>query len=56
MRELRQSTAFTHKAGPFVDDTGAAVTTLDIDRADVKLAKNGGALTQKNDTTANAAH
>ena len=56
MRELRQGTAFTHRAGPFIDTAGAVVASLDIDRADVLLSKNGGTLTQKNDTTANAAY
>lgn len=40
---LKQSTAATVKAGPFVDSSGVAATGLTIQKADVRLSKNGGA-------------
>jgi len=57
MLELRANTAVDVLIGPFVDDTDGktAETALTISQADVKLSKNGQALTQKNDDTA-AAH
>lgn len=39
---LKQSTAATVKVGPFIDTDGAAVTNLTIQKADVRLSKNGG--------------
>lgn len=51
MRYLRQSTAATVKVGPFLDDADGktAETTLTITQADIRLSKNGGDMTQKND-------
>lgn len=45
MRELRQSTAVTVKVGPFVDEAAPQTfeNALTIQKADVKLSKNGGA-------------
>lgn len=53
MNYLKQSTATNLKIGPFVDDADGktAETGLTIARADVLLSKNGGSLTQKNETT-----
>ena len=42
MVELRQSTSVTVRIGPFVDTDGAVVTGLTIQKADVRLSKNGG--------------
>ena len=51
---LKQSTAVTIKAGPFLDDTDGktAETGLSIAQADVRLSKNGADIIQKNSTTA----
>jgi hypothetical protein len=48
---LKQSTSVTIKVGPFVDSTDGNTdeTALTISQADVRLAKNGGDLAQKND-------
>lgn len=48
---LKQSTAATIKLGPFVDTDGAAVTSLTISQADIRLSKNGGDFTQTNNAT-----
>lgn len=50
---LKQSTAITMKAGPFLDsvDGVTAETALTISQADVRLTKNGGDAAQKNDAT-----
>ncbi len=50
---LEQSAAVTVKVGPFVDDGDGNTdeTALTIARADVRLAKNGGNLVQKTETT-----
>lgn len=48
---LRQSTAATLKIGPFVDDTGAALTSLTLSQGDIRLSKNGGNYAQKNEST-----
>ena len=50
---LRANTAVTLKLGPFVDDTdgNTAETALTISQADVRLAKAGGNMAQKNDAT-----
>lgn len=47
---LKQSTAVDIALGPFVDSTDGftAETGLTISQADVRLKKNGGAWTQKN--------
>jgi hypothetical protein len=44
MTDLKQSTAVTVKLGPFVDatDGSTAETALTIQKADVRLSKNGG--------------
>lgn len=51
---LKQSTAATVKIGPFIDDTDGktAETGLTLSQADVRLAKNGGNIAQKNESTA----
>lgn len=48
MRLLRQSTAFTFRAGPFVDATDGvtAETALSIAQADIQISKAGGAFAQ----------
>jgi hypothetical protein len=45
---LKQSTAFTFRIGPFVDDTDGktAETGLTIGQADIQISKNGGAFAQ----------
>ncbi len=50
---LKQSTAVTVKAGPFVDSTDGvtAETALTISQADIRLSKNGGAFAQSNNAT-----
>lgn len=50
---LKESTAFTAKIGPFVDDAdgNSEETGLTIAQADVRLSKNGGNMAQKNDAT-----
>lgn len=51
MQAFRQSTAFTKRYGPFLDDTdGSPETALSIVRADVQISKAGGAFGQKTDT------
>lgn len=47
-RLLKQSTAFTFRAGPFVDSTDGvtAETALTIAQADVQISKAGGAFAQ----------
>jgi hypothetical protein len=54
---VKQSTAITLKAGPFLDSTDGvtAETALTIAQADVRLTKNGGDAAQKNET-ASATH
>jgi len=42
MQYLKQSTAVTVPYGPFIDTDGASVTTLTIQKADVRIKKNGG--------------
>lgn len=48
MRLLRQSTAFTFRAGPFLDATDGvtAETGLSIAQADIQISKAGGAFAQ----------
>lgn len=50
---LRQSTAATLKAGPFVDSTNGKdlESGLTLAQADCRLAKNGGDMAQKNDSS-----
>lgn len=57
MIPLRQSTAFTWKAGPFLDDTDGktAETGLSIAQADIRISKNGGDYAQSNNS-AGATH
>lgn len=45
---LKQSTAFTFRAGPFVDSTDGvtAETALSIAQADIQISKAGGAFSQ----------
>lgn len=54
---LKQSTAYTWKAGPFVDDTDGktAKTSLSIAQADIKISKNGGSYAQSHNS-AGATH
>jgi hypothetical protein len=54
---LKQSTAFTWKAGPFLDSTDGttAETGLTISQADIRLSKNGGDYAQTNNV-AGATH
>jgi hypothetical protein len=54
MLQLRANTAVDVLIGPFVDDTDGktAETGLTLSQGDIKLSKNGQALTQKNDDTA----
>lgn len=59
---LKQSTAVTKKMGPFVDDTDGKTpeTGLTIQKADVRLSKNGGDMAAANadqgESDAGAAH
>lgn len=47
-RDLKQSTAFTFRIGPFVDATDGVTpeTGLTIAQADIQISKNGGAFAQ----------
>src|SRR5574343_851983 len=51
---LKQSTAYTAKIGPSIDDTDGktAETGLTLSQADIRLSKNGGDIAQKNESTA----
>jgi len=53
---LKQSTAYTFRLGPFVDDTDGktAETGLTISQADVRLSKNGGNFAQKNESSSSS--
>ena len=53
---LKQSTAYTFRFGPFVDDTDGktAETGLTISQADVRLSKNGGNFAQKNESSSSS--
>jgi hypothetical protein len=57
MIPLRQSTAYTWKAGPFLDDTDGktAEPALSIAQADIRLSKNGGDSAQSHNS-AGATH
>ena len=50
---LKQSTAYTFRHGPFLDETDGktAETGLTITQADVRLSKAGGDFAQKNEST-----
>jgi len=50
---IKQSTAYTFRLGPFVDDTDGktAETGLTISQADVRLSKAGGNFAQKNESS-----
>jgi hypothetical protein len=54
---LKQSTAYTFRMGPFVDDTDGktAETGLTIEDSHIRVSKAGGNFIDKNETT-NAAH
>lgn len=54
MKPLKQSTAFTFRLGPFLDETDGKTqeNALTIAVADVLLSKAGGALAAKNEATA----
>jgi hypothetical protein len=51
---LEQSTAYTLKIGPFLDDADGNTVegALAITQADVRLSKNGGNIAQKNEAAA----
>ena len=53
---LKQSTAYTFRFGPFLDDTDGktAETGLTISQADIRLSKNGGNFAQKNENSASS--
>lgn len=53
---LKQSTAYTFRHGPFLDDTDGktAETGLTISQADVRLSKAGGNFAQKNESSASS--
>jgi hypothetical protein len=53
---LKQSTAYTFRMGPFLDDTDGktAETGLTISQADVRLSKNGGNFAQKNESSSSS--
>jgi len=53
---LKQSTAYTFRFGPFLDDTDGktAETGLTISQADVRLSKGGGNFAQKNESSASS--
>tara|TARA_R100001163_G_C5068498_1_gene208963 strand:- start:10163 stop:12442 length:2280 start_codon:yes stop_codon:yes gene_type:complete len=50
---LKQSTAYTFRFGPFLDDTDGktAETGLTISQADIRLSKGGGNFAQKNESS-----
>lgn len=53
MQYLRQSTAFTQRLGPFLDedDGKTAEVSLTINQADVQISKSGAAFAQKNESS-----
>ena len=57
-RLLKQSTAFTFRVGPFLDDTDGktAETGLTIAQADMQISKNGGAFAQTSDAAPTTTH
>lgn len=58
MRLLRQSTAFTFRAGPFVDSTDGftAETALSIAQADIQISKDGAAFAQTSAASPTTTH
>ena len=50
---LKQSTAYTFRFGPFLDETDGktAETGLTISQADIRLSKAGGNFAQKNESS-----
>lgn len=58
MRYLKQSTAFTFRIGPFLDedDGKTAETGLTIAQADIQISKNGGAFAQTSDASPTTTH
>ena len=57
-RLLKQSTAFTFRIGPFLDeDNGKTTETgLTIAQADIQISKNGGAFAQTSDASPTTTH
>ena len=53
---LKQSTAYTFRLGPFLDETDGktAETGLTISQADVRLSKAGGNFAQKNESSSSS--
>ena len=53
---IKQSTAYTFRFGPFLDDTDGktAETGLTISQADVRLSKGGGNFAQKNESSSSS--
>ena len=53
---LKQSTAYTFRHGPFLDETDGktAETGLTISQADVRLSKAGGNFAQKNESSSSS--
>ena len=53
---LKQSTAYTFRMGPFLDETDGktAEALLTISQADVRLSKNGGNFAQKNESSSSS--
>lgn len=53
---IRQSTAYTFRLGPFLDETDGktAETGLTISQADVRLSKDGGNFAQKNESSSSS--
>jgi hypothetical protein len=53
---LKQSTAYTFRFGPFLDDTDGktAETGLTISQADIRLSKGGGNFAQKNESSSSS--
>jgi hypothetical protein len=48
---IKQSTAYTFRIGPFLDDTDgktAETTSFNIGQADIRISKNGGDFAQRN--------
>lgn len=58
MQDLKQSTAFTFRIGPFLDETDGktAETGLTIVQADIQISKAGGAFAQTSDATPTTTH
>ena len=55
---LKQSTAFTFRVGPFMDedDGKTAETSLTIVQADIQISKNGGAFAQTSEGSPTTTH